>query len=258
MPNPHGNPEFKSKYGEKTKVIRLPESIADALASLLSQGCASSDILEHLQPLSQQRLSNLADTDSTLVHLPVELRLLRAIKDVAKQEQTHYLQWILNQSKKGLDLSPNTFPVSPTFSQEQLNELIDKRLERLQAQLAIYESRLAHLENQPIFPHEPKEATTTTAITTAIAKPDPNQIKLPNGFPSKGLPSIDLAKVLQRHQKTINAHRRKGNGLLQGWEPKKVKGLAGWRYFPVTSEALKLWKTAVKRGLIKPTSAASD
>lgn len=93
MPNPLGNPEFKSKYGEKTKVIRLPESIASAIALLLSQGCASSDILEHLQPLSQEKLApDLSETDSTLVHLPVELRLLRAIKDVAKQEDTHYLQ----------------------------------------------------------------------------------------------------------------------------------------------------------------------
>lgn len=300
MPNPLGNPEFKSKYGEKTKVIRLPESIASAIASLLSQGCASSDILESLQPMTQQKLSDLAETDSTLVHLPVELRLLRAIKDVAKQQGSHYLQWITNQCKQGLNLSPNTSSASPALSEEQLTQLIDQRfdslvpnlLNSLQAQLAAYESRLTTLEISPPLPDNRSEPTLAIAETDPNnhasqpgklskpnkqtpqpqpktsqqaadktehkPKPDSSPIKLPKNFPPKGLPSVDLAKILNRHQKTINAHRRKGNGLLAGWEYKKVQGLAGWRYFPTTPEALKLWKNAIKNGKLNPASAAND
>lgn len=304
MPNPQGNPEFKSKYGEKTKVIRLPESIADALALLLSQGCASSDILESLQPMTQQKLSDLAETDSTLVHLPVELRLLRAIKDIAKQEQTHYLQWIVDQCKTGLNLSPSLSPTSPTLSSEQLTALIDQRfdnlvtnlLDSLQTQLAAFDSRLTQLEHQPLLPiNPPASSTATTASAIASPTPDPDPkpkpttsqptkstkptsqqqtpstdkaqqpsdstptspIKLPSNFPSHGLASLDLAKLLHRHQATINAHRRRGNGLLSGWQHQKVKGLSGWRYFPTSPLALKLWKDAIKNGLLKPANAAN-
>jgi hypothetical protein len=250
MPNPLGNPEFKSKYGEKTTVIRLPKSIADAIGSLLNQGCASSDILESLQPLTQEKPLNLAETDSTHVHLPVEIRLLKAIKDAAHQEKSHYLQWILYQCKKGLNLSPN----AADLDEAQLTELIDKRfsdltsslIESLQAQINTYESRLTALEEKaPVAPELPIKPSRSQKEPSANKPSTKQRFKLPPSFPTYGISSANLAALLGTTSKTINQHRRAGNGLLRGWKPKEIAGYRGWRYFPSNSEALQLWQDAL-------------
>ena len=53
MPNPKGNPEYKLKYGEKTRVVRLPESIAEAVTALLKIESSPVTVLQTLdsQPI---------------------------------------------------------------------------------------------------------------------------------------------------------------------------------------------------------------
>jgi hypothetical protein len=52
MPNPKGNPDFKSKYGEPTKVVRLPQSIADDIVTLLRVGNSTDDVLKELSSVT--------------------------------------------------------------------------------------------------------------------------------------------------------------------------------------------------------------
>jgi len=61
MPNPKGNPEWKSKYGEPTKVVRLPESLATEVMSLLRQGRSASEVLEQLSSISLAHRSQLPE-----------------------------------------------------------------------------------------------------------------------------------------------------------------------------------------------------
>jgi hypothetical protein len=117
------------------------------------------------------------------------------------------------------------------------------------------------LEEKPVLSSSPTDTPTAEASPEQAPSTDQAQpIKLPKNFPSKGIPSADLAKLLKKHQKTINAHRRDGNGLLSGWEYKKVRGHAGWRYFPTTPQALQLWKSAIRNGTLtlKPANAGSN
>ncbi len=68
---------------------------------------------------------------------------------------------------------------------------------------------------------------------------------LPSHFPGYGIGSTDVGKLLNKTPKTINEHRRSGNGLLHEWKPKEIAGYRGWRYFPTTPEALQLWQDAL-------------
>jgi DNA-binding transcriptional MerR regulator len=143
MPNPHGNPSFKSKYSEKTKVTRLPESLAAALSNLLDEGSAitSSDILQALQPLSQEKLSPDPDDDTrTSLSLPVPVGLLTAIKIAAKEQNLHHADWVLNQCRKALNQLPE-----PSLDEKAIAPLIQKLIT---PQLEAYEARLAQLEEQ--------------------------------------------------------------------------------------------------------------
>jgi len=52
MPNPKGNPDFKAKYGEPTKVVRLPQSIADDVVTLLRAGNSTDEVLKELNSVT--------------------------------------------------------------------------------------------------------------------------------------------------------------------------------------------------------------
>jgi hypothetical protein len=51
MPNPYGNPNFKPKYDEPTKVVRLPESLAERVTALLKEKVKAEDVLQQLKSL---------------------------------------------------------------------------------------------------------------------------------------------------------------------------------------------------------------
>jgi hypothetical protein len=221
MPNSQGNPAFQSqsKYGESTKVIRLPHSLADAIALLLHSGVSSHDIFQKLQSLTEESIvPTLKETDTTLVSVPMEYSLLRAIKDIAKEQNIHHTQWIINQCKKSL-----TLPADLTESQrQQIESLIDQRFSLLEQQ---FSAKFA------LSPNEPQPQ-----VELAIA--------LPDHFPPAGLSSTDLGKIFGFNPNTINAHRRKGNGLLAGWIHKQIPPYQGFRYFPSSREALDRWLSA--------------
>ncbi len=62
MPNPYGNPDFKLKYGEETKVVRLPKSLVDHITALLKNGATSDEVLRQLRSVPLLHLSQLPET----------------------------------------------------------------------------------------------------------------------------------------------------------------------------------------------------
>jgi hypothetical protein len=143
MSNPHGNPAFKSKYSEKTKVSRLPQSLAAALSSLLGEGSAitTTDILQALQPLSNEKLLPDPDDDSlTALSIPIPVGLLTAIKIAAKEQNLHHAEWILNQSRKALNQL-----TEPSLNADAIAPLIQQLIT---PQLEDYERRLTQVEEQ--------------------------------------------------------------------------------------------------------------
>lgn len=59
MPNPKGNLDWKPKYGETTKVVRLPESLADNVTALLKQEVSAIDVLQQLKSVPLLHRSQL-------------------------------------------------------------------------------------------------------------------------------------------------------------------------------------------------------
>jgi hypothetical protein len=61
MPNPQGNPEWKPKYGEPTKVVRLPESLAEQVTALLKQEISTIEVLQQLESVPLLHRSQLPE-----------------------------------------------------------------------------------------------------------------------------------------------------------------------------------------------------
>lgn len=178
MSNLKGNPNFTAKYSESTKVVRLPESLANAISSALDSGLAPADLLDAIAKLAPHSASatSLAASDLTSIKLALSVGLLTSIKIAAKEQSIHYLDWIIDQCRKGLN--------APIIPEEMLKNLIENTLEERLTEL---NSRLALLEKN-------NESTPQ----------DDNKKKL-----SESLSRIELAKRLQISKDALRVKERR-------------------------------------------------
>jgi len=91
MPNPKGNPNFKPKYGEPTKVVRLPESLAMSVADLLKQGSTTKEVLQQLESVSLLHRSQLPEIQAIyLVYQGERLLYIGRTKNLKQRWLTHH------------------------------------------------------------------------------------------------------------------------------------------------------------------------
>lgn len=93
MPNPHGNPNWKPKYGEPTKVVRLPQSLADSVTELLKQGSSPAEVLQQLESVSLLHKSQLPEIPAIyLVYQGEKLLYIGRTKNLKQRWLTHHRQ----------------------------------------------------------------------------------------------------------------------------------------------------------------------
>lgn len=91
MPNPLGNPAFKNKYGEPTKVVRLPESLAEKALQLLNEGVTHEKILAELECLPVVQRTVLPEVSAVyLVHESDRLLYIGRAKNLRQRIATHH------------------------------------------------------------------------------------------------------------------------------------------------------------------------
>lgn len=91
MPNLKGNPNFKPKYGEPTKVVRLPESLATSVTDLLKQGSTTKEVLQQLESVSLLHRSQLPEIPAIyLVYQGERLLYIGRTKNLKQRWLTHH------------------------------------------------------------------------------------------------------------------------------------------------------------------------
>ena len=139
----------------------------------------ANDILQALQPLSNEKLSPDPDDDThTSLSLPIPVRLLTAIKIAAKEQNLHPAEWILNQSRKALNQLPQ-----PSLDADAIAPLIQQLLN---PHLEAHNARISELEQQL------QELISTTTQ------------KLPDPLSEK-----ELAARLNKKPATLGRYRRR-------------------------------------------------
>ena len=93
MPNPKGNLDWKPKYGETTKVVRLPESLADNVTALLKQEVSAIDVLQQLESVPLLHRSQLPSVAAVyLVYQSDRLLYIGRTENLKQRWSQHHRQ----------------------------------------------------------------------------------------------------------------------------------------------------------------------
>lgn len=108
MPNPKGNLNWKLKYGEPTKVVRLPETLAEQITLLLKKKVPASKVLQQLKSLPLLHSSQLPEVAA--IHLVYKGDRLLYIGKTANLKQWWTQQHRQNQFADLTDVRIAWFP----------------------------------------------------------------------------------------------------------------------------------------------------
>ncbi len=169
MPNPQGNPEWKPKYGEKTKVVRLPESLAEQVTALLKRGATTTEVMQQLVSVPLLHRSQLPEVAAIYLVYQGEVLLYIGRTENLKQQWVQHHR--LGQFEECEDVRIAWFPEreNPPQLEATLLNLLEQEF-----------SLIAEINTRSDELGVARADFITSAIKTALSLPSPEQEVAPD------------------------------------------------------------------------------